>query len=238
MSEDGKNKPAGCHYHDGGPDHNLRFPRTQLAQIAYFTQRNLDLLILVHTTPNHSWKNPAERVMSNLNLALPGISVMRVRTKSMEQHLQAANSLKAIRELSKKHRTLEEEVKESIEPCKTLIGSVFSRLQLKGKSFKVFSAATNEDLLQPANQLKRIDGEFDLKTLLPYSQPSQPVKMSLKLQQFIDNHCVKGHYQFSIKKCSDEECVCGAPRAIFARRIFTASLPTIPSSATRWIPSL
>lgn len=67
---------------------------------------------------------------------------MRVRTQSMEQHLQAANSLKAIRDLLK-YLTLEEEVKDSIEPYKILIGSVFSRLQLKGKSFKVFSAATD-----------------------------------------------------------------------------------------------
>ena len=105
MSEDGKNNPVDCHYPDGGPDHNLRFPRTQLAQIAYFMQRNLDLLILVQTPPNHTWKNPVERVMSNLNLALQGIGVMRIRTKSMEQHLQAANSLKSIRDLSKKHPT-------------------------------------------------------------------------------------------------------------------------------------
>ena len=68
--------------------------------------------------------------------------MMRVRTQSMEQHLQAANSLKAIRDLLK-YLTLEEEVKDSIEPYKILIGSVFSRLQLKGKSFKVFSAATD-----------------------------------------------------------------------------------------------
>ena len=143
LSEDGKNNPVVYHYHNGGPDHNLRFPRTQLAQVAYFMQRNLDLLILVPTPPNHSWKNPAERVMSNLYLALQGIGVMRVRTKSMEQHLQAANSLKSIRDLTKKHATLED----SIEPCKTLIASVFSRLKLKGKNFKVFSAATNGELL-------------------------------------------------------------------------------------------
>lgn len=107
---------------------------------------------------------------------------------------------------------------------------MFSRVY--SSKVKVFSAATNEELLQLANQLKRVGGEFDPNTLLLSSQPLQPVKLSLKLQQFIDNHCVKGHYQFSIKKCSDEECVCGGTKD-FTRRVFTASPPTIPSSPTR-----
>ena len=63
-------KSVECHYHDGGPDHNLWFLRTQLSQVAYFLERDLDMLVLVQTPPQHSWKNPAERVMSNLNLAL------------------------------------------------------------------------------------------------------------------------------------------------------------------------
>ena len=77
LHESGKDNPVECHYHDGGPDHILRYPRTQLAQIAYFMEHNLDYLSLVQTPPHHSWQNPAERVMSNLNLALQGIGVMR-----------------------------------------------------------------------------------------------------------------------------------------------------------------
>ena len=67
LSEDSKNNPVECHYHDGGPDHNLRFPRTQLAQIAYFMPRNLDLLILVQTPPNHSWKNWCDEGKNTIN---------------------------------------------------------------------------------------------------------------------------------------------------------------------------
>ena len=38
LHESGKDNPVECHYHDGGPEHNLRYPRTQLAQIAYFME--------------------------------------------------------------------------------------------------------------------------------------------------------------------------------------------------------
>ena len=131
LHESGKDNPVECHYRDGGPDHNLRYPRTQLAQIAYLMEHNLDYLSLVQTPPHHSWKNPAERVMSNLNLALQGIGVMRTAAPTVELQLKSANSLKAIRRLAKKLPTLKEEVKDSIEPAKVLISDVFSRLQLK-----------------------------------------------------------------------------------------------------------
>ena len=72
-----KLKPVECHYHDGGLDHNIRFAKTRLGKIAYFLQRDLDMLVSVQTTPHHSWKTPVECVMSNLNLGLQGVGVMR-----------------------------------------------------------------------------------------------------------------------------------------------------------------
>ena len=79
LAADGRNNPVECHYHDGGPDHNLRYTRTQLTQIAYFLKRDLDVLVLVQTLPHHSWKNPAERVMSNLNLGLQGVGLCELK---------------------------------------------------------------------------------------------------------------------------------------------------------------
>ena len=89
-----QNRPVECHYYDGGSDHNLRFLRTQLSQAAYFLQQDLDMLMLVQTPPQRSWENPAERVMSNLNLALQGIGVMRTETAIQEGPLKQANNLK------------------------------------------------------------------------------------------------------------------------------------------------
>ena len=54
-------------YTDGGPDHRVNFLSVQLSLIAVFLARDLDCLIAVRTPPFNSWKNPAERVMSELN---------------------------------------------------------------------------------------------------------------------------------------------------------------------------
>lgn len=42
----------------------------------------------VQSPPQHSWKNPAERVMSNLNLALQSLCVMRKQTATMGEQLK------------------------------------------------------------------------------------------------------------------------------------------------------
>ena len=44
-----------------------------------FLALNLDMLVLARTPPGSSWKNPAERVMSQLNLALQTVGMMRKR---------------------------------------------------------------------------------------------------------------------------------------------------------------
>ncbi|CAB4387214.1 unnamed protein product [Rhizophagus irregularis] len=46
--------PILCLYTDGGPDHRS-----------------------VHMAPNHSWTNPAEWVMSTLNIGLQGVALKR-----------------------------------------------------------------------------------------------------------------------------------------------------------------
>ena len=81
-------KPIECHYHDGGSDHNVRFLLSKLAGIAYFFKPNLDFLCRLQALPKHSWKNPAERVMSVLNLGLQGVGVMRETTPSCETALK------------------------------------------------------------------------------------------------------------------------------------------------------
>lgn len=50
-------------------------------------KKNLDQLILARTPPGNSWKNPAERVMSQLNLALQGIGLMREEAGESEAKL-------------------------------------------------------------------------------------------------------------------------------------------------------
>ena len=210
LAADGRNNPVECHYHDGGPDHNLRYTRTQLTQIAYFLKRDLDVLVLVQTPPHHSWKNPAERVMSNLNLGLQGVGIMRAQTSTKEDKLKAAHNLKEIRDLENKCPGVKEEVRDAIQPCKDLLNSVFSWLHLKDKNFKTFAAASNDELREMADNVRKIDQHFDTTLLLDLSRPCP--KPAGALKAFMERHCRSGQYLFSVKKCRDDECVCGLPR--------------------------
>ena len=69
-------KPILCLYTDGGPDHNT-FLATNLALMSIFLEKDFDMLISVRTPPYHSWKNPVERIMFIVNIALQGVVLMR-----------------------------------------------------------------------------------------------------------------------------------------------------------------
>ena len=89
-------------YTDGGPDHCLTFFSVQLSLIALFLNLDLDLLVVGRTAPNHSWKNPVERVMSIINLGLQCIGMMRKEgSPEFEKAIKNAKNLKALREASK-----------------------------------------------------------------------------------------------------------------------------------------
>ena len=57
------NKPYLFLYTNGGPDHQVKYIKTQIVLISLFLALDLDLdyLVAVRTPPGHSWKNPVER---------------------------------------------------------------------------------------------------------------------------------------------------------------------------------
>lgn len=65
-------KPLLFIYSDGGPDHRLT---VQLSLISVFLERDLDFLCAARTAPYHSWRNPAERIMSIINLGLQCVGI-------------------------------------------------------------------------------------------------------------------------------------------------------------------
>ncbi|XP_014674219.1 PREDICTED: uncharacterized protein LOC106814419 [Priapulus caudatus] len=203
-----RDNPIECHYHDGGPDHNVRHMRNKLANIAYFLDRNLDALSSVQTPPKHSWKNPAERCMSILNIGLQGVGLMRQKTASCEDKLKNAGNLGAIRNLESILPQIRQEVLDAVQPVKDLLGDVFSRLKLKDEPLRPFQAASRDDISALAQTLTRIDPDFDASVLTDSKKTVKPGRLIL---DFIKKHCLERHYMFSIKRCGDADCVCGKP---------------------------
>ena len=153
--------PIECHYHDGGCDHNVRHLRSKLANIAYFLKKDLDFLCSVQTPPKHSWKSPAERVMSVLNIGLQGVGgVIREPTASCKQSLKRANGISGIRKLAESQPELKNEVIKCVSKPKKLLESVFQQLSIKSRNFKVFNPAGDEELQEVAEMLYRIDKDF------------------------------------------------------------------------------
>ena len=60
-----------------GPDHRLTYLSVQLSLIAIFLELDLDFVCAARTAACHSWRNPAERMMSIVNLGLQCVGMMR-----------------------------------------------------------------------------------------------------------------------------------------------------------------
>lgn len=74
-------------YTDGGPDHRCNYITVIYTMVYLFIKHDLDSLILARNAPGHSWRNPAERIMSVLNLGLQAVGVMRAES-SMEDEIK------------------------------------------------------------------------------------------------------------------------------------------------------
>ena len=144
---DRTNKPYLFLYTDSGPDHQVKFIKTQLALISLFLALDLDYLVAVRTPPDHSWKNPVERIMSILNLGLQCVGLMRQEMDAkLEEIMSKCNSINDIRKAVEKTPDLKEGLKQSLNPIITLLNDVFNRLQLKDKNFETFEAASELDM--------------------------------------------------------------------------------------------
>ena len=88
-------------YSDGGGDHNITFSSTQVSLICLFLQLDLDMLIALRCCPTQSWVNPAERIMSILNIALQNCALERAEMiDRFEAKMKSINSMNHLRNAS------------------------------------------------------------------------------------------------------------------------------------------
>lgn len=156
-------KPVMILYSDGGPDHRLTYHSVKLSLIVMFKRLGVDTLIAIRTAPGHSWLNPAERIMSIINLALQNCALTRDECQSdLEHMLKSANRMSEIRAKANKNPALQPAWLESIRPLKDLLGDRTSRLSLKDVPFLVQEAASKEEVDEiEANVQMYIDGEIE-----------------------------------------------------------------------------
>ena len=148
-------KPILLLYTDGGPDHRLTYLSVQLSLIFLWLNFDLDFLCAIRTPPQHSCKNPVERIMSIINIALQGVGVMREEAPH-EDELKCCGQLKSIHIMAEKIPELKEEVHHSIEPMVDLLSTLIQRLKLKEHNFESHDAASEEDIGMLWNEVLKV----------------------------------------------------------------------------------
>ena len=192
-------------YSDGGPDHRLTYLSVQLSLISIFLKLNLDYLCAARTAPCHSWRKPAERMMSIVNLGLQCVGMMRGQMfPEDEAAIAHCNSMSQIRLASGKRPDLIPAILDSIAPVKILLSDILQRLELHGEKFRVFPAASEQEMKDLWSAL--ID---DVDATLKYGE--QYRKASLQNQvEFMSHCCQSRHYSFTIRSVANPpvNCMC------------------------------
>ena len=176
-------------YTDGGPDHNVKFSSTWLALICLFLAADLDFLVAARTCPTMSWKNVVEKIMCILNLALYGVALERSQTgKTEDRILKASGSMKKIRAAAAEDEDLLDACKLSVQPVKDLLHKRFQKLDSKGDKFRVFQAASQEDLVEMLSFALVVDAQ------LPQGAAGLDLKSKVLHKQAAFNRFIKSHF--------------------------------------------
>ncbi|CAB4406022.1 unnamed protein product [Rhizophagus irregularis] len=186
--------PIMCLYTDGGPDHRTTYGSVQVSLLCLFIRGNFDMLIAMRTAPAQSWTNPAERIMSILNLGLQGVALLRDQMSSeMEDLFSRKNTLEEIRLVAKNNSQLESELRNSIKSIQQLLNRRTERLVLDNENFICKSPADDEEIARFFEAIISIDS-----TLCCDETTQSILRQHSDLQNFIQTHCQIRTYSFQV----------------------------------------
>lgn len=207
LEEKGDVKPVLMLFTDGGPDHRVTYHAVKLSLIILFLRLGLDMLVAGRTAPGHSWVNPAERIMSLLNLAFQNTALMRNEAPSaIEQAVRSCGGIDDIRRKSQSVDGLEDAWLASLQEMVTTLEDRVERIQLKGKAFSCMKAASKAAVSEFEGEVANVDPDI---TRGQYQQVH--IKGKQSYQNFLKSHCQERCYIFQIRKCGDNTC-CVPPR--------------------------
>lgn len=146
--------------------------------------------------------DPVERVMSVLNLGLQSVGVMRQEMqRGFEKQISGLNTMADIRNKVMKDDALKNEIDSCIKPVTDLLGSTLGRLSWKGKQINIHEAASEAEIDAMFDTLKNLEPNFDKKNMQQKHLKNYPV-----LQKFLETHCQRHHYLFTMKRCREQDC--------------------------------
>jgi len=173
-------------YRNGGPDHRPTFMPVQRALMYLFLILDLDYLCAVLTPPGHSWRNPAERIMSFRNVGLQIVEIMRTQcSDDLETTLRKCNNIKDIRSNGTSNPEIQVELNNSLRELQTLLlGSAFSNQKLKIKPFRIFNPSSKEAIEKLWSAVQTVDDSFQ-----PTDMTVKQVENKIRVMGFFPTHC-------------------------------------------------
>ena len=189
-------------YSDGGTDQRNTLESVRCATICLFKELNFDMVIAARCAPGQSYMNPAERVMSILNIGLQTCATeRRAMDEKTESLLKRCSSVANVRSLAEKNHEIKQKWLESVEPVQAVIRSRFRRLNLKEEPITVIDPVTDQDIGILKRHLRGLFPTLDLNKLQKLHTRKNQAYMTWK-----SNHCHETNYTFQVRKCQDLSC--------------------------------
>lgn len=202
--ENQERRPVMLRFSDGGTDQRNTLESVKLASISIFLETELDMLVIARCAPGHSWLNPAERIMSILNLGLQNCALERpTGDDDFEKKIKNCNSMAALREKSE----VREKWLENMQPVQELVANRFKRLSLKSEPIRSIAPVAQFEVDRLKSRLKEKFPTLD------FSKPLTK-KNTAKCRdyiQWLEQHVRCRQYITQFRKCSNLEC-CPRPR--------------------------
>ena len=190
--------PIMMRFTDGGTDQRNTLESVRCSNICLFKEFNFDMVIHLRCAPGQSWINPAERIMSILNLGLQNVSLERKQgEEAIETKLKRCNSMADIRS----KEDLKEQWGQLLEPVQRIIEDRFSRLKLKDQFIRVIDPISEEAVDTLKRHLRELFPTLDLNKL-----QKTFTKKDVTYQEWVQKHCRLTNYAFQIRKCQDRDC--------------------------------
>ena len=199
-----KPNPILVKYHDGGSDHKDTNGAVRVASIIEFLKDDRDYYLSMRCVPGQSFKDPAEHVMSVLNLCQQCAAFdRREMAPEEEQAIKNDNSMAAIRTTMQEegHEGLRSAVELSLKPTIEVLGSLYKRAVFSGNHVQVHEAAEEaalDDLFSTLQDVAPDLGRTDTTR--------KALEGSSNFQMFVDEHVRFGLYKTCIMKCDDPNC--------------------------------
>lgn len=228
---------------DGGPDRNVKRASVLVAMMSVFLRLDLDMLVATRTVPHLSYRNPVERVMSLLNIALQNCAFCRERNDDLEELLKGCNTMKDIRKRAAEFHPTEsgasipEMFKASMKRCQQIIENRMRQLSWTDEPVSIYTASDSSEISALVDLFLSLDGHFsqDFKKKCR-DTPEEPIDkkelyMSEVVKEFVEHHVRFSPYVLQIKKVVGCECTC-------CRRGIVKS-PRLPPSIfddLKWMP--